>query len=699
MEPSPADNFRRLAVQVGRFQVFEEIARGGSGAVFRALDPTSGRATALKVQLTPTERQRKRLRREADLLTRLEHPQLVRALGVGEVHGHLWLAMELIDGLTLEQEVRAHGPLAPARAAELARKLALGLAYVHARGVLHRDLKPSNVLIDRGGQPRLVDFGLALDVDAHTRLSLEGAIMGTPGYWAPELARGQLGRIGPHSDVYGLGATLYFALTGKPPLSGETMAEVVQATLRARPDPPSRRNPAVSPELDAIVLRCLDKQPEQRWPGAQALAEALSAWLARGDPGPVRAARPRRADRRLLALASALAAAGGLAALGVALLRAGRADAPRPASATPGPGPVAIPAQPGPGTSPPPTPPGEATPEASLGPAQAEARALYERGRALVDARQYTQAQELLLRALELDPRLAGAHLSLGVCRDGQGDPAGAEQAFRVCVELDPRSAKGWTNLAVMLRRRGRPDEALECYEQALEADPAYVSAWANRAFLRLTQGDAEGAERDLDRALELQPDHPQALLNRARARLARRNPQQALEDVRAGLAVRPEEVGFAEAEVEALIALRRLEEAEQGLERLLARTPRSPAGLELRGLLCEQRGELGAARAAYDASLAARDEPIVRQRRGLLLQRQGELSAALADYERALELQPGKVELILLRASVKEALGDLAGSLSDLELALPRIQRRPELVAEVQAAIARLRGAPAPPR
>ena len=601
---SPLDTFRRLAQGVGRFQVFEEIARGASGAVYRALDPVQGRAVALKLQLADSPRQAQRLMREAQVLARLEHPHVVRVFDVGQVQGHVWLALELVEGRTLEERVRAEGPLPARIAADLIRRLALGLQHAHEQAVLHRDVKPSNVILDPRGEPRLVDFGLALDLEAHTRLSVEGAALGTPGFWAPELAAGQLTRLGPTTDVYGLGATLYWALTGRAPLGGATLAEIVNRTLRGEVEPPSRHAPEVPPELDAIVLRCLAREPGERWPTARELAQALARWLAIGGEARTARSPARRELRPLLALI--LVALGGAAAMGIVAVRM----APPP-TATPT---VARPPSPAP---PAPAPPPPATPPPASSPPD-QARELFQRAWTLVEADRIDEALPLLDQALAFDPTLADAHNSRGICRSRRGDEAGAEEDFRACVGLDPRHAKGWTNLGVTLRRRGDPAQALDCYQRAIDADPAYSRSWQNRGWLRFVQGDLPAARADLDQALRLDPELRPALFTRAQVRDAAGDVPGALADYEACLAREPD-----------------------------------PETLRLRGWLHQRQGDLALALADYDQALRLAAEGPDEVRSQLLVMRAaareqgGDLPGSLSDLEASLPLIQGRPELL----------------------------------------------------
>ena len=270
--------------QVGDYLLLEEIARGGMGIVYKALQQSLGRQVALKMILSgslasPAERER--FRREAQLAAGLDHTNIVPIYEVGELDGVPYFSMKLVDGGNLSQQLSRYvrNPRATAR---LMAKLAAAVDYAHGKGFFHCDLKPSNILIDRDGQPQITDFGLARRVSEDISLTATGAILGTPSYMSPEQAAGQRRSIGPGTDVYGLGAILYELLTGRPPFRTPTMMETVVQVLERDPVPPRELAPGLPHELETICLKCLEKMPEDRYPSAQAMADDLERFL-QGD--------------------------------------------------------------------------------------------------------------------------------------------------------------------------------------------------------------------------------------------------------------------------------------------------------------------------------------------------------------------------------------------------------------------------------
>ena len=268
------------ARQIGPFWIREELSRGGQGVVYKALRAgESVPSVALKLLLSEGPRQRARFLREARLLAELSHPNLPRFVGQGEDQGCPYLAMELVAGETLKA-LRLRGPLEPERIRDLLTPIAEVLQYCHERGVFHRDLKPANVLIDATGRPVLVDFGLAKpdpggNAAEVERLSLTGDVLGTPEFMAPEQIDSRSGTIGAHTDVYGLGATLYFLLAGSPPFEGETGYNVIVSLLKSPPPDPSALQPPPPPALAELCRRALSKTPEGRPESAAAFLKEL----------------------------------------------------------------------------------------------------------------------------------------------------------------------------------------------------------------------------------------------------------------------------------------------------------------------------------------------------------------------------------------------------------------------------------------
>jgi serine/threonine protein kinase/WD40 repeat protein len=328
----------------GDYELLGEIARGGMGVVYRARQVSLNRPVALKMILAANlvgEDAIKRLRHEAESVARLDHPNIVPIHEVGEHESQHYFSMKLVEGGSLadalsERISNLKSPISNADTAKLMSAIARAIHYAHQRGILHRDLKPSNILLDTHGQPHITDFGLAKFVvppsggpapsepakaGTTSDLTLTGQVLGTPNYMSPEQAAGDGRQLTTATDVYSLGAVLYFLLTGQPPFHADTPLATLRKVLDEEPVPPrllsrsSRRKEAhfkfgdrplevgmdqslltsaatkIDRDLETITLKCLEKEPSRRYASAEALAEDLENWLA-GRPIQARPVSP-----------------------------------------------------------------------------------------------------------------------------------------------------------------------------------------------------------------------------------------------------------------------------------------------------------------------------------------------------------------------------------------------------------------------
>jgi serine/threonine-protein kinase len=295
----PAGSDAAPPPRVGGYEVLGELGRGGMGVVYLARQARPERLVALKVVLggahAGTEEQARFLA-EADAIARLSHPGIVQVFAAGSHDGLPFLALEYLPGGSLERQL-AGQPQPPAQAAVLAETLARAVQHAHSQGVVHRDLKPANILLSAPAKPqaaegaaacglagaKITDFGLARQ--GAGGLTQTGAVMGTPSYMAPEQAQGKKD-IGPGTDVWALGAILYECLTGRPPFKAATGMETLALVLQEEPVPPRRFQPGVPRDLETVCLKCLEKDPQRRYPSAGELADDLARFLRRE---PVRA--------------------------------------------------------------------------------------------------------------------------------------------------------------------------------------------------------------------------------------------------------------------------------------------------------------------------------------------------------------------------------------------------------------------------
>ncbi len=280
-----------------KYDVECEIGRGGMGVVYRAKQKDLDRTVALKMILSgqlATPEHRARFHDEAKFAARLQHPNIVSIYDVGEILGQPYFAMQYIGAPSLSARLR-EGPLPPEQAAHLLNAIAQAVEHLHQHGVIHRDLKPSNILLDEAGRPYVTDFGLVKMVASDNQRTNTGVIVGTPSYMSPEQAAAKSGRVGPLSDVYSLGAILYETLTGRPPFQEATPLDTLVQVLETEPAPLRQLNPAIPVDLELICLRCLEKDPAQRYASAAALAQDLQRFL----QGEAIEARPASTGQRL----------------------------------------------------------------------------------------------------------------------------------------------------------------------------------------------------------------------------------------------------------------------------------------------------------------------------------------------------------------------------------------------------------------
>jgi serine/threonine protein kinase/HEAT repeat protein len=332
------------------YELLEEVGRGGMGVIYRARQLQPRRVVALKMILAGEHAGPDtvaRFKAEAEAVARLSHPNIVQIYQVGEQSGRPFLALEFVEGGSLAKRLLT-GPLPFEEAAALLEQLARAVDYAHRRGILHRDLKPANVLLAAAPEevekrrkpvPKITDFGLAKPLEASSSLkpgvrTQSGAIVGTPGYMAPEQAGAKGKKVGPAADVYALGAILYECLTGRPPFAAETVLDTLMKVVTEEPMPLARLRPRCPRDLETICLKCLHKDPQKRYATAGELAEDLRRYregdAIQGKP-PGRWERARRAFRRhkeLAYLASGMVATA--LVLGAFLLTGERRTLPPP---------------------------------------------------------------------------------------------------------------------------------------------------------------------------------------------------------------------------------------------------------------------------------------------------------------------------------------------------------------------------------
>ena len=291
------------------YRIIAELGRGGMGIVYKAMDTRLERIVALKViqSLFMGSKQVRRFLQEATATAQLDHPNIIKVYEVSDTSAN-YFSMEYIEGPTLGYLIKER-QLTPWDTARLLEKVALALDSAHRKGIIHRDIKPSNIMIATNGEPKIMDFGLAKIIDTEQGLSRTGDILGTPAYMPPEQAASK--EVGPHSDIYSLGATLYESLTGRPPFQGYSGVNILYQIVESDPIAPRALNPDIPESLEIICLKCIEKEPGSRYASAASLADDLRNFLEQRPisarlPGMVSYWRKLVVRHKMMALGTAL---------------------------------------------------------------------------------------------------------------------------------------------------------------------------------------------------------------------------------------------------------------------------------------------------------------------------------------------------------------------------------------------------------
>jgi tetratricopeptide (TPR) repeat protein len=471
--------------QIGPYQVREELARGGMGVVFRAHDPALDRDLALKIvrlEELRSEEAQQRFLREVRIMARLRHRHVisVHAAGVSR-QGYPYVAMDLIEGGSLKDRLERQGRLPIEEAVRIGIQLAEALDYAHGRGVWHRDLKPHNVLMD-GDDALLTDFGLAKWVGADAQgLTRSGDRIGTPLYMAPEQVLGDNERVGPATDVYALGATLFHVLTGVRPFTRGSLDELFKKIVKEPPASLEKARPEVGPALAKVIHRCLEKRRRDRFQTAGHLAEALRACL-EGKAVELDAATaalkapPSPRHRARLALAAGVA---GVVGLGLGLLGADPLDRALRRD-------VLV----------------RELPE--------ELQTLSWRGHARGSRDDHEGALEDFDALIAAEPDCAYAYYQRAQVRRDAGDLQGAVADLNEAIAIDPEFGRA-LNLRGLIRVADDPQASLADNDRSIELDPLDATYVLNRAGLHFSEGRLEQALADVNRSLKLDPRFGQA--------------------------------------------------------------------------------------------------------------------------------------------------------------------------------------------
>ncbi|HET6202824.1 MAG TPA: protein kinase [Planctomycetota bacterium] len=772
---------------LGDFTLIREIGRGGMGVVYVAEQTTLRRTVALKVlpvDLTASPARVERFKREAEAAARLHHPNIVPIFAAGAEEGQHWIAMEYVEGTSLDRLLEgmsrpagapreddvplviteakgdlldAEGepwrPGAPApppppgtvereispsalqhahvqRMAELFEKVARALHHAHEQGIIHRDVKPANILLDREGEPRVTDFGLARE-EGTASLTRTGDMLGTPLYMSPEQLTAKRVPIDRRTDVYSLGVSLYQALALRPPFDGDSSQEVIRQILFAEPAAPRKRNPRVPRDLETIVLKCIEKNSERRYRTSLEVAEDLHRFL-RDEPIqgkraslPYRLWKKARSARVSIAASIAAGAAAGLfllVVLAVTLLRGGDS--------------------------------------AGLPRGNPAAREANERATRFLQDGNLAAALDEARRAADLQPDAPAFLETLGEVYEKANNPKEAANAYGRALEIERRGSRlgnldlskrhaslladagktadavrEWTAILEVrpgdfeaLHGRGMAYEALEKHAEAiadleaeadsrravaeellrpLPADPASpisaeqvdlarraevaddknMRAILHLAHAFLREGKNLEARGKFDRAIEVDPMSVAAHLGRARALDALGEPggkdetNGAIFSVSEALSLAPENVEALLLRSEIRTRIGNPSGALADAEEAVRRSPRSVGALLRRGAARFDRGDLPGARADFEAASVDTGPTGSRAMRaaGVCAFAMGDLEVARAGFERALQADRTNPSGLLLAGVAAAAAGDHAAAVSDFSAALATPASPPE--------------------
>ena len=523
---------------LGHYRVTEKIGAGGMGEVFRARDTHLERDVAIKVLPSGTlsdDEARRHFRNEALALSRLSHPNIGTIFDFDTQEGVDFLVMEYLPGSTVAQRLAA-GPLPEAGICELGEQMASAVEEAHEHGIIHRDLKPGNVIITPKGQAKVVDFGLArmlrpASEDAMTATATETQAAGTLPYMAPEQLRGE--PADARTDVHALGAVLYEMATGRRPFEAK-LATALAADIQTKPpEPPSSRNARISAELNRIILKCLEKDPRDRYQSAREIAVDLRRL--RVPALRAEAVRSRVRSRAMTIAAVALLVA--IAASVTFLLRRGGPSAPLAKARVSTGGPASSFAE-----------ANEYFEKAmffmtsqmdltrarpmleralAIDPTFAEARGWYGLVYVLMlDVGQYNdetllyRAEEEVRRALRDDPDSGQAHSTLGAVHFYRGKMELARGELQLARKLNPRDLNAGAWMICYYQLRGSNSLARAEAQALIAREPLFFPARMNLADLLRERGDMAGAMRELDKIFEADSQNFYAILYKARVHL-----------------------------------------------------------------------------------------------------------------------------------------------------------------------------------
>jgi serine/threonine-protein kinase len=526
---------------IGPYRIIEQLGSGGMATVYKAYHPALDRYVAIKIMHPAFKADPQffeRFQREARVVAKLEHPNIIPIYDFNEHQGEPYLVMRFVEGDTLKPRMES-GPLSSAEILHLTRPVCQALAYAHQQGVLHRDIKPSNIMLSSNGDIFLTDFGLARMVQAGESTLSQDMMIGTPQYISPEQAQG-LRELDGRTDVYSLGVVLFEMLTGQVPFTADTPFATVHDHIFTPLPLPTTLNPDLNPAVERMLLKALAKEPADRFETVDELLEGLEASLgpeiaapsaaAETAPSPAPSAETKISQPKsrgapwwiwaggaavvLLVLASLL--------VGLLLLRrATQNQPPPPGQPVPAQAAVGQPGQPPPpppGDQPPPPPPAGSDQVGSdpISPEHQQAADLTQQAGMAVQQRQPEEAIDLYNQALEADPTYLPAYFGLAEALRLSGDQPGSETVLEEAVSQNPDNPAAYRRLGENYLLNEEYEDALSTFEQAVALDPEDPALLAEQGIALLALDQDEAAKEAIDAALRLDQLSPEARLANA---------------------------------------------------------------------------------------------------------------------------------------------------------------------------------------
>lgn len=652
-----------LGRTVGRCRIVGKLGHGGMGDIWIGEHTALQKKVVIKVlspELTRDPSYVARFQREARLLSRLEHPNIVQIYDVGEEDGIHYLMLQFVPGMSLRRLLETNGKLSPATALRIALDVARGLQCAHENDIIHRDIKPDNILIPDDGPAKITDFGISLDETAHTELTATGRLLGTPKYISPEQARGQ--RAVPQSDLYSLGVTLYYMLTGREPFTGENAPSILHKHVYEKPVPPNRIVPELPQPVSDLVLRCLEKDPRKRFASARALVGELERLIRmlpllekrraeeakkpRGAPAPPAQKQPRR-----LALYLSI---GGASALVLAVILLAVAFGRNRGS----------------------VPPESTTPAESRA---TEFETLLKQARDAEKAGDLDRAWQLYRQARGLGdtPELTRALQRL----EPKLQELDAIEQIRSALRKQQRSTA--EQLAAEFVKKYPGSRYRAEAEALLPKQPAESRSAAEYFAAGMKKYDARdypAAAQDFKRAVQIDPSHTEAWWHLACCRYFEKEFHDALDAVTRAIEAGRRDARAYNLRGSVLVALHRYPDALQDYTRAIELDPKLAHAWHNRGIVHYEIGDYRRAIEDLTRAIELRDHADSRGQRARAYFQLKAFEAALADARRAIEMDPKQQE-------------DLATLVSECEAGLrqaapPRPPADPEEIVRLRALV-----------